>query len=220
MPDQPHDTDGLPADLLALTADLDALAALDVAAAPADLTDRITASTLDDLVSVAHSTPADLRTTEARVEQLAAVYAASSPPGLTGRVHAASAPHLHATEPALRLVGTRAAAPARPTIITRSLAWSRGLRVAAALALVAGAAAAYIAFSPARSPSSNPTSPSPTLAATTSDDHVEAALLAFDAIDAAVLGDDIEALLAEAESLAETFTSDPAATPADAGTLR
>ncbi len=220
MPDQPADLEPLPADLDALGTDLDALAAMDGAGAPQDLCERIAASTLGDLVATPRATPADLLAMAARVDQLAAVYAASSPAGLTDRVHAASASRLHANQPALRLVGTAAPAPGRPTIMTRSLAWSRSLRAAAAVALMAGAAAAYIAFSPAPTHTPDPTSGGPTLTATGADDHIEAALLAFDAIDAAVLGDDIEALFAEAESLADTLTSDPAARATDAGTSR
>lgn len=209
MPESFDHPDNLPADLAEIAAALHALAESDTAAAPHDLAARLHAATTPAL----SATPADLREVEARVDQLAAVYSASAPPGLDQRIHTATAPELRPPTPALRLVGAGARAPARERTLARRFALPAGLALAAAVALVAGIS--FLTSSPRGSGSAGHT-PANTLTAL-DDTHLEAAVLAFDGIDAAILGEDVDTLLSEAQDLSDTLATDPAVSMNESG---
>ncbi len=187
-----------PGDLLDVSALLDRLGEADAAASPRGLADRVYAGSVAGLTA----TPADLRATEARVDQLAAVYAASAPADLPARVHAATAAALAERAP-LRLVGHAADARAQPRITVLRWAVGTGLALAAAVALVAGIS---VLMPPGRS------GPAPR-----DDAFVDAALRAFDDIDAAVLGADVETLAYEADELAGLLDVDAPGTRAPTG---
>ena len=209
MPEPLDHHDDLPPDLADIGTALDALAAADAGAAPGGLVDRLHAAS----VAALSATPMDLREVESRVDQLAAVYAASAPAEMDGRIHAATAHELHTNAPALRLVGAGAAHASRPVVVTRRFRLPAGFALAAAVAVVAGVS--FMTWSPrARAPFDGMP---PGTDAAMDDAHVEAAVLAFDAIDAAVLGEDVDTLASEAQALSDMFSSDPAASIAEPG---
>ena len=212
MPPMPESFDhpgDLPSDLADIAAALDALAASDAAAHPDGLVDRLHAASTPAL----SSTPTDLRAIEARVDQLAAVYAASAPSGLDQRIHTASAPELRPASPALRLVGTVNRATPRTRALPSRFTLPAGLALAAAVALVAGIS--FLTWSPRGSASAGRRIAA--MEASLDDAHVEAAVLAFDGIDAAVLGEDVDTLVSEAQDLSDTLTTDPAVSMTEPG---